>query len=285
MIDLRLLDQLATFASLGTLSAAAEKLHTSQPALSRSMKQLEEELGVALFSRTKNHLTLTETGQKAAEYAAQVLAASQDFEAKVKAFDRSLHTLSIGYCAPIPQAVLTPIISACFSGMTLAFDMTDDVGFLDLLDQGVYQLCVVHEAPADEKYLCKKCGHEDLYIAVVPQHPLAAKKELRLSDLDGLSLLLLHDIGFWHNMHQSKTPHTRYLHQHDRTAFTDIAIHSPYPIFASGYQIKRGEGPAGRVCIPIVDPEAHTDYYLVCLRADQDKYTDLFRQVSASTID
>ena len=285
MIDLKQLDQLAAFASLGTLSAAAEALHTSQPALSRSMKQLEDELGVSLFVRSKNHLSLTETGRKAAEYAAQLLSSAKEYEAKVIAYDRSLHTLSVGFCAPIPQMVLAPLISASFSGMTLAFDMTDDARFLELLDQGFYQLCIVHEAPDDERYYYKKCGHEDLYIAVIPQHPLAEKKEVRLSDLDGLSLLLLRDIGFWKKMHLLKTPHTRYLHQHDLTDFTDIAIHSSYPIFASGYNLKRGDGPVGRVCIPILDSEAHTDYYLVCLRSVRSKYEELFRQIDASTVE
>lgn len=103
MIDIRLLEQLAAFAEHGTLSAASEILHISQPTLTRSMKQLEDELGVTLFVRSKNHLSLNETGIRAAEYAKQVLLADQDFEAKVKAYGRSLHTISIGYCAPVPQ--------------------------------------------------------------------------------------------------------------------------------------------------------------------------------------
>ena len=68
MIEIRLLEQLAAFAEYGTLSMAAEKLHTSQPALTRSMKKLEDELGIDLFIRSKNHLELNETGRKAAEY-------------------------------------------------------------------------------------------------------------------------------------------------------------------------------------------------------------------------
>ena len=53
MIEIHLLEQLDAFAEYGTLSEAAEKLHTSQPALTRSMKKLESELGVTLFIRSK----------------------------------------------------------------------------------------------------------------------------------------------------------------------------------------------------------------------------------------
>ena len=51
MIELYVLRQFAAFAEAGTLSEAAEVLHLSQPALSRNMKKLEEDLGVIL--RTK----------------------------------------------------------------------------------------------------------------------------------------------------------------------------------------------------------------------------------------
>ena len=62
MIEMNLLAQFAAFADAGTLTRAAEQLHTSQPALTRAMKKLELELGVPLFVRSKNHLELTETG-------------------------------------------------------------------------------------------------------------------------------------------------------------------------------------------------------------------------------
>ena len=47
------LHQLLTVSERGTLSAAAEELHISRPALTRSMQKLEEEFGVPLFDRSK----------------------------------------------------------------------------------------------------------------------------------------------------------------------------------------------------------------------------------------
>ncbi len=51
------------FAAYGTLSGAAEQLHLSQPALSRNIKKLEEDLGVPLFVCRKNKLEFNENGQ------------------------------------------------------------------------------------------------------------------------------------------------------------------------------------------------------------------------------
>ena len=61
MIDINLWQGLAFFEKYGTLSKAAEKLFISQPALSRSMNKLEEEVGVVLFNRSKNKITLLNT--------------------------------------------------------------------------------------------------------------------------------------------------------------------------------------------------------------------------------
>ena len=67
MIELAQLRHLAAFHQSGTLSQAAEELHISQPALSRSMQKLEEELQVPLFERQKNKLRLNANGQMAVD--------------------------------------------------------------------------------------------------------------------------------------------------------------------------------------------------------------------------
>ena len=55
-MELEQLRQLEAIASNGTLSKAAEQLHLSQSALSRSIQRLEDELGTPLVDRTKNRM-------------------------------------------------------------------------------------------------------------------------------------------------------------------------------------------------------------------------------------
>ena len=69
MIEMYQLEQLLAVAECGTLSGAAEKLHLSQPSLSRTMQRLETELQVPLFVRHKNRVELNSNGEMAVEYA------------------------------------------------------------------------------------------------------------------------------------------------------------------------------------------------------------------------
>ena len=69
MLDLSDLYQFVTYADCGTLSAAADKLHISQPTLTRTMHDVEDAFGVPLFHRGKNRIELTATGKVAVEQA------------------------------------------------------------------------------------------------------------------------------------------------------------------------------------------------------------------------
>lgn len=284
MIEIHLLEVLDAFAKEGTLSKAAEVLLTSQPALTRSMKKLEDELGVSLFNRTKNHMSLNETGKVAAEYAQHVLREDRLFEERVKAYDLSLRTLSIGYCAPIPQTIMTPIINNLFAGMTISADMKEDSSFIPKLYDHSYQLAVTHEEPQDQNLYCKKCGHEELYISVKPSDPLSFYPEVHLSDLDGKSVLLLSNIGFWMELVHKQTPNAHYLIQIDNSSFVELLNHSDYPCFSSSYYLRRNEVNEGRINIPIADASSKTDYYLVCLKSQYKKFKKLFDAVTDKTI-
>lgn len=190
MIEISLWEQLTAFAEEGTLSKAAERLHTSQPALTRSMKKLEMELGIPLFRRSKNHMTLNDTGRLAVTYARQLMEQDRELVLRLKAYDRSLHTISLGFCAPVPQMVLTPMINDFYEGMTISADMKDDCDFPSRLLDGTYQLAVTHFPLDKEEFYCRKCGEEQLFLSVPPDSSLAFYPEIRLSDLNGLSVLL-----------------------------------------------------------------------------------------------
>lgn len=100
MINLQHLEQLITVAKEWTLSRAAEVLLISQPSLTRNMRQLEDDLGVRLFERSKNKLSLTETGKYTVQQAEVLLNYEQQFLKNIQRFSLQATTLFGGISAP-----------------------------------------------------------------------------------------------------------------------------------------------------------------------------------------
>ena len=103
MTELEALRELVAFREYGTLSAAADELRITQPTMTRTMRKLERELGVPLFDRrAKNRLSLTHTGELAAQEAEQLLDAYDRFVETVRN-DANLHNeIVVGSVAPGP---------------------------------------------------------------------------------------------------------------------------------------------------------------------------------------
>jgi LysR family transcriptional regulator, nitrogen assimilation regulatory protein len=72
-MELRSLAYFARIAELGSITRAASHLRLAQPALTRHVQRLEEELGVALFTRANRGVRLTEAGEKLLESATRIL--------------------------------------------------------------------------------------------------------------------------------------------------------------------------------------------------------------------
>lgn len=277
MTELYRLEQLITFSRLGTLSAAAEELHISQPALSQSMKKLEEELGVSLFARTKNKLALNDNGILAAQLGEQLLKQSRELEERLRLFDRSRRTLSLGTCAPVPLWDLSPLLARLYPRMTISTELKNsDAELAAGLRRGAYQLIVTHTPPEDGLY-GQPFRTEHLFLSVPPAHPLARRKELTPADIDGQNLLLYTDIGFWHDFCREKLPNAHFLMMSEWEAFGEVAGTGAFPSFISDAHMEQHGVPQNRVVIPIVDEQAAATYYCVCRAEHKDTYRPVFR--------
>ena len=190
------LEQLLAFAECGTLSGAAERLHLSQPALSRSMQRLEAELQVPLFHRQKNKIEFNENGRMAADCARQVLDKCQDMISRVQAFDRSQRTILVGSCAPMPLWEIPPTLSDLYPDRTISWEMRENDVLLQGLRDDVYQLIILPYPVEEPGISCVKYGEEHLYFSLPPAHPLSGSKGLYMRDLNGETMLLRNRLGF-----------------------------------------------------------------------------------------
>lgn len=281
MIELYQLVQLLAVADCGTMSGAAEQLHLSQPALSRSMQKLEDTLQVTLFDRQKNKISLNKNGELAVEYARRVVDQAHDLVEQVRAFDRSQRTISIGSCAPAPIWQLTPVVSRLYPEMTVSSEMKDSQALITGLKTGLYQFIILPFAVDEMDLYCLPFEKEQLYFSLPPAHPLSGSEGLYFKNIDGESILLLSQIGFWRDVCQEKMPLTRALVQEQQEDFNELVQASALPCFVSDLTMRWSVKPENRVVIPVLDPEATAVYHFVCRKETKQKLSALIRQIKA----
>lgn len=108
-MELRHLRYFVAVASHGSFSRAAEILHLTQPPLSRQVKDLEEELGVALLVRSANTVKLTAAGELFYEEAREVLARADDAVRRVRA-EAHQEILRVGYIPALTTGIISPAL-------------------------------------------------------------------------------------------------------------------------------------------------------------------------------
>ncbi len=277
MIETYIIEQLAALAKLGTLSKVSEALHVSQPALSRSMQKLEEQLGVTLFDRTKNRIVLNELGELAARHAEVVMTAHNEMIRAVQEADRRSRTFTYGSIAPAPMWELTPILSQLYMGMTVSADLqeTDEV-LIRGLDEGNYNIIVLTHPIDDKSYTSHEFLHEKLSVMLPASHALASRSSLFLKDLANQSILIHSKIGFWYSLVKEKIPGANFLEQNELSTLREIVKTAEIPSFITDASLVGNSIPANKVAVPLDDPETDVTFYCVCTKKREKEFTALF---------
>lgn len=270
MIEYYQLEQFVAIAEEGTLSKAAQRLLISQPALTRSLQRLESDLGLQLFDRKKNKITLNENGQLAIPLIQNLLQERDQMIKTLQAYENSKFMISIGSCAPVPIQGLHYILNDLYPEMQIK-DVLDlnSSNLLDGLKKHEFSLIVLTHPIDNEEFDCFELFKENLYISVPPAHPLALFDKISFDDLDGESVLLLSRIGFWNEICLKMIPHSHLLIQEDQSVFYELTKASALPTFKSNITILKENATDNRVSIPITNPEAHATYYAVFHRENQ----------------
>jgi len=171
------------------LRAATQKLHVSQPAVSRQIRDLEDDLGVMLFERTGKAVNLTDAGHLFLKEARAVLERTDEAVANVRAFaqagEKELH---VGY-SPIPSAQIVPAALRAFQQVmpnvhVRLHDWSNEEIVAGLRD-GRLQLafCVPplrRGAFRDLRF--EELIRERVRVAVPPNHRLAQRRSVSLAD-------------------------------------------------------------------------------------------------------
>lgn len=102
-MELRQLEAFRAIATLGSFSAAANRLHTTQPAISARVKTLEQELGGDLFDRSAKPARLTPAGHRLLDYANQILSLATEMQSIGRGSSGTIRNARLG----IPSALVS----------------------------------------------------------------------------------------------------------------------------------------------------------------------------------
>jgi len=173
-----------TAAQLQNLSKAAEYLHISQPALSKSISKLEEELGTPLFVRDGKRISLNPAGQLFLENAWGILRNLDNALLEVNQLkSNAIPIISLGLCEP-HEAVSSCIAEFALSHPEVEFDIKCTIEADENHDINRYDMLF---CPNDSKYSKFKgvpFGDESYLVALPAEHPLTDKGALSTKDIE-----------------------------------------------------------------------------------------------------
>ena len=278
MIETYLLEALAAFHRCGTLSAASEELNLTQPTLSRSMKKLEEEIGVPLFNHAKNKLTLNENGILAAELAEKILASHRNLVEAVRDNDRRSTTIMIDSCAPGALFFLSPLLDTYFQVKLIQTEILQEDEMLVRLKKGETDLTIL-DHPHSDKTLCSYvlCS-EQLYLSLPKKDKRAKRKSISLSEMNGETFLMASEIGIWTDVKKEYMPDSSYILQSDLKELNQLIKASTLPAFATNLSMDRHKE-TDRVYIPFKEDAALKQFHLVLRKKDRGRFEKLIEAV------
>lgn len=187
-LDLHNLRAFRAIAETGSFSAAAMRLHLSQPAISKRMALLEAHLGVALFDRVGRRVLLTEAGSALLPHAAAVELSFAAAEQAVRDLDGEVSgRIHLGTSHHIGLHRLPPILSAftrAYPGVRLDIQFLDSEQAYAALAAGDIELAIATLAPQDGRQLASHALWQDpLDFMVAADHPLASSCHTTLTAL------------------------------------------------------------------------------------------------------
>ena len=204
-MDTRALAAFVEVAESGSFSRAGETLHLSQPAVSKRIATLEEQLRLPLFDRVGRKIGLTDAGRALLPYARQVLQDIEDGRRALSQLSKKVGgRLSIGTSHHIGLHRLPPVLRAFaqkFPDVDLDIHFMDSEVACQAVLAGKLELGIVTLPTQPLPHLeTRKVWPDPLAVVAAPSHPLAKLKRVKLQDLAGCPAVLPDEATYTHRI-------------------------------------------------------------------------------------
>ncbi len=187
-MDLATLNAFIAIAELGSFSEAAERLHLTQPAVSKRIASLEQQLNVRLFDRLGREVSLTEAGRALLPRAYQILNVLDDTRRALTNLNGEISgRLTLATSHHIGLHRLPPLLRAftrAHPQVALDIQFLDsEVAYEEVL-HGRAELAVITLAPETRELVHAVAVWDDpLDFVAAPEHPLARSQAISLADV------------------------------------------------------------------------------------------------------
>ncbi|WP_342728143.1 LysR family transcriptional regulator [Bradyrhizobium sp. B097] len=171
----------------GGISNAAKALHRSQPAISRRIALLEQELGVPLFERIAGKTRLSDAGRVMVPYAERAVAAAQDAENAVRALLRdNSGPVALAVTGTLAGERLSKVLKRFarrHPDVALTLRTATSAEVSDLIRRGEATIGLRYDRDRSGDLDCEVLFAEPLGVVCAPDHLLAGRRVGKLADL------------------------------------------------------------------------------------------------------
>lgn len=185
-ISLRQMQIFQTVAQTESFTRTAELLHMSQPAVSMQIKQLEEQVGLALFERQGKRMVLSLAGHSMHGFTGEILTQYQSLIETLQDL-KNIHHGHIRVSAANTAVYFVTHLLAAFSqqyqGITVALSMTNRQALLEALHNYTADLVIMGEPPAHLDLHSQRLMPNPLVVIAPINHALAKRKKIAFAEL------------------------------------------------------------------------------------------------------
>jgi LysR family transcriptional regulator, transcriptional activator of the cysJI operon len=148
--------QLTTFCTVlseGSMTAAAEKLYLTQPAVSQQIRNLEEELNVELLVRGSRQAKATPAGQILNDYAKRIIALNQQAQVAIQTIGEAIEgTLRIGTLNSLGLYIISPVVGLFLkhnSELNIKLNYEDGLTLIEQFENDQLDVIIIPDAQAE----------------------------------------------------------------------------------------------------------------------------------------
>lgn len=174
------------------ITRASEKLHMTQPAVSRSIKELEEYYHIRLFERLNHRLSRTADGDRMYPYALRILDTFDDMEQTFRS-GNSRTVLNVGASITIGNFYMPELakeFQALCKDARLKIMISNGESLVRALLENQLDMALLENSVSSPMLQSVVFSEDRLVLITPPGHPLLSKKHVRLSDLTQYPLLM-----------------------------------------------------------------------------------------------